>query len=147
MFRRENWNPSDDQAVQLLVNRGYLDRDQVAFASLYRALSGASSLLTTLIEHGHVTRRDVNRVLLEAREDEQVREKARQYRLLEERVLEEAGHRQRGTRRTLLQTLADERLCSPSVLEALRRPGAPSSRIVPMFPPQRPEPRRAGGAW
>lgn len=147
MFRTKNWTPSDDQTVQLLINRGYIERDQVAFARLYQAIGGGASLLAILIEHGHVLRRDVNRVVLEAQEDEQLRQKARQYHLLDEQVLDTARSLQRGTRRTLMETLREERLCPNETLQALGRPGAPAPRLVAMPAERRGFPRTMGGSW
>jgi hypothetical protein len=130
----QSWLPSDNQIVQMLVNRGHLDEAQVLFATAHRCLEGAPSVLEVLRDQGALDDALIQRVLKEARQDDMVREIVRQRGLLSHRELAEAHRLQRGTQRTLFQTLLAEGYCSREslrkVMSDLARTSAPAPRAV-----------------
>lgn len=122
MARARRWSPSDSQTVQLLFNRGYLDRVQVEFLCAYRALGTGQPLVAVALERGFVDEDDVRRAVYGAREDDALRDLIRRYDILTEAQLVAVHKLQRGSKRSLLQTLLDEGLCPPALqahLEAL----------------------------
>jgi hypothetical protein len=130
------WHPHDDQIVQLLVNRGYLDDTQVQFATLRRTFEGAPSILAVLKAEGVVDEALVSAVVKQARQDELVRQLLRQYQVMSSREIAAAGRLQRGTRRSLLQTLVQEGLCDRGTLRrALGQVSSPATRqaLEPVF--------------
>lgn len=115
MLAIRRWFPGDAQVLQLLINRGYLDDDQVEFARAYQVLEGKDSLLEVAIARGYVDRKTIKRVLAEAREDEVLRGLIRRYGLFAESQLGVVRRLQRGSRRSLLTTLVEEGLCPPEL--------------------------------
>jgi hypothetical protein len=113
------WQPTDNQIVHMLVNRGYLDQDQVLFATAQQLLSDQPSLLSALRAQGYVDEATTHKVVKEVRQDALVRQLLLEHRVLTSRQLAEAVAKQRGTQRTLMQTLITEALCSRETLRSL----------------------------
>jgi hypothetical protein len=137
-----NWQPSDNFVVQMLVNRGIIPQEQLAFASAAYPCSGERSLLALMLKKRLVSQADVEAMVALAREDERLRGVVQIHGLLPARLLSEAARRQRGTRRTLLEVLEAERLCDAATLQQLRLAlaGEAPRRVVGF--PQRPLVRR-----
>ena len=119
MLSIRRWAPGDEQVMQLLINRGYLDETHAQFARAYQVLEGGS-LLEIALDHGYVEREDIARVLHDAREDELLRGLIRRYGLLRESQLGWVRRLQRGTRRSLLTTILEEGLCPPRLMAHLQ---------------------------
>jgi len=120
MLAIRRWFPGDNQLMQLLVNRGYLDDAQVEFARAFQVLEGGNSLVEVAIARGYVDRATVKKVRAEAREDEVVRGLIRRYGLFAESQLGVVRRLQRGTGRSLLATLVQEGLCPPALQAHLK---------------------------
>ncbi len=150
-IRTSAWMPSDNQMIHLLLQRGWLERDTVARALADQKRRRAASALELLVTDGVITTARLKAVLAGVREDEAVRELARRGGLIDEAAIAEAGRRQRGTRRTLLETLEQERLGSLEARATLRDTLAPGG--LPPEPPPRPGhagrsgPRPGAGAY
>jgi hypothetical protein len=114
-----NWHPTDNQVVQLLLNRGHLTQEQVRFATLRQQLGHSPSLLQLLDDADQIDQALVRRVVQEARQDHLVRQRLQDRGVLTSRQIAEATSKQRGTPRTLVQTLEDEGFCSRETLRKL----------------------------
>ncbi|MNS58902.1 hypothetical protein D3C72_918390 [compost metagenome] len=118
------WQPTDNQVVQLLLNRGHLTREQVRFAVLRQQLGHSPSLLQLLDDADQIDQSLVRRVVQEARQDHLVRQRLQDLGVLTSRQIAEATAKQRGTPRTLAQTLQDEGFCSRETVRMLLTEGA-----------------------
>jgi hypothetical protein len=128
------WQPTDNQVVQLLLNRGHLNQEQVRFAALRQQLGHAPSLLQLLDDAGQIDQALVRRVVQEARQDQLIRQRLHERGVLTSRQIAEATAQQRGTSRTLAQTLQDVGLCSGDTLRMLLTdsgaPTATTDRVI-----------------
>lgn len=113
------FSPNDNQMVQLLVRRGYLDADQLMFARIEQAIEHKPSLLQVLVERGDVQPHDVRTVLHELAQDHAVRHWVREDGLLDDRTL--ATLERTLGRRTLLQALAESGALDDAAVRQLKR--------------------------